>query len=296
MLSVLIPTYNYNVYPLVREMHKQLTKTGIDFEILVYEDASTRDFDLKTGLAEFPEVRYKFFPENQRKVRMVYHMLNDAKYDNTLLLDADVFPVDRFYAAKTLKAIEKNDADLYFGGMTVPAQLPAKDKLLRWKFGKYRESPALEYRKKHPYTSVVCQNFVIKKDLFKKLIDEVVAVQGFYATDILFSYLLKKNQVKVKHYDNKVVHLGLDNNRDFLEKTKASVETYYHLYKNKLIDKEHVKLVNFAEKYAPFGLCFGAKLADKLLGKIIEKNLLSEKASLFFLDLYKLMYYCSIRR
>ena len=41
MLSILIPTYNYNVLPLVLELHKQCENCGIDFEIIVLDDAST---------------------------------------------------------------------------------------------------------------------------------------------------------------------------------------------------------------------------------------------------------------
>ena len=41
MLSILIPIYNYNVYPLVEELHKQCIECKIDFEIICIDDAST---------------------------------------------------------------------------------------------------------------------------------------------------------------------------------------------------------------------------------------------------------------
>ena len=40
MLSILIPIYNYNVFPLVSELHKQCLELNIDFEILCQDDAS----------------------------------------------------------------------------------------------------------------------------------------------------------------------------------------------------------------------------------------------------------------
>ena len=41
MLSILIPTYNYDVEALVTELHAQSTACGVDFEILCYDDGST---------------------------------------------------------------------------------------------------------------------------------------------------------------------------------------------------------------------------------------------------------------
>ena len=41
MLSILIPTYNYNVEALVSELHAQTTACDIEFEILCYDDGST---------------------------------------------------------------------------------------------------------------------------------------------------------------------------------------------------------------------------------------------------------------
>ena len=43
MLSILIPIYNYNSYPLVQELHKQCLESDIDFEILCQDDASNSE-------------------------------------------------------------------------------------------------------------------------------------------------------------------------------------------------------------------------------------------------------------
>ena len=40
MLSVLIPVYNYHVTKLVSEIHKQLCKEKIAFEIIAFDDGS----------------------------------------------------------------------------------------------------------------------------------------------------------------------------------------------------------------------------------------------------------------
>ena len=43
MLSILIPTYNYNISNLAIEIHKQATKAKIKFEIICFDDNS-REF------------------------------------------------------------------------------------------------------------------------------------------------------------------------------------------------------------------------------------------------------------
>ena len=41
MLSILIPTYNYSVFPLVLELKNQADLLAIPYEVLVLDDAST---------------------------------------------------------------------------------------------------------------------------------------------------------------------------------------------------------------------------------------------------------------
>ena len=43
MLSILIPTYNYDTFQLVKELHNQALKEGIEFEIIVSDDASSNE-------------------------------------------------------------------------------------------------------------------------------------------------------------------------------------------------------------------------------------------------------------
>src|SRR5690606_32166880 len=44
MLSILIPTYQYNIVPLVEELHRQcVEQPNLIFEILINDDASTYD-------------------------------------------------------------------------------------------------------------------------------------------------------------------------------------------------------------------------------------------------------------
>ncbi len=295
MLSILIPTYNYNAYPLAKEIHKQAEKLGIDFEILVYDDASNQDFDLENSLSELNGVIYKKFTKNLGRVPMLQQLVKNAQSEILLTFDVDVFPNDRFFLRKLLDELKKVDADLYYGGTGVPKNAPSKDKILRWKFGKERESPSLEYRKEHPYNTIVCQSIVVKKKIFEEFLDTLLKAKDYYGLDIYFSYLLRKSNKKIHHFNNPVTHLGFDTNKDFLDKSKKAVKTYFYLYDNALIDRQHIRLVAFAEKYSRFGLCKFLGLLRKISLRTIENNLLSKKPSLFLLDIYKLMYYCQLK-
>ncbi len=52
MLSILIPTYNFDCSKLCNDLHVQATKLGIEFEIRVYDDFSTKKFT-SIGISSF---------------------------------------------------------------------------------------------------------------------------------------------------------------------------------------------------------------------------------------------------
>jgi glycosyltransferase involved in cell wall biosynthesis len=293
MISVLIPTYNYNVYPLVKEVHKQLHKTGIDFEILVYDDASSTLYETHNLLKELSGVIYKRFNENAGRIANRIKLAQNARYSYLLFMDADVFPKDRFFIGKLLKQIEKNPADVYFGGINVAEQPPGKEKILRWKFGKYRENLPVSERINYPYRSILCGTICIKKDVFLSTAQTMKDIKR-YGLDTYFSFLLKTNKRKIIHYHNPVTHLGLEKNSEFISKTKKAVETLRYLVNNRLIPETHIKLTHTAGKFSIFLPRFFCRLLFKSLKKLLYKQLNSSQASLFVFDVYKLLYYCQL--
>ena len=88
MLSILIPTYNYNVLPLVQELHKQASKAEIAFEIIVLDDASKNILPSSTETsANFIFIKNEI---NLGRTRTRAILAEKAKYNTLLFLDADV--------------------------------------------------------------------------------------------------------------------------------------------------------------------------------------------------------------
>src|SRR5690554_3801639 len=92
MLSILIPTYNYNVFPLVENLYQQCIASKIVFEIIVFDDASAQHFDnQKINLLE--NARFEVLEKNIGRSAIRNLLAKTAKYDWLLFLDADVFPM-----------------------------------------------------------------------------------------------------------------------------------------------------------------------------------------------------------
>ena len=293
MISVLIPTYNYNVYPLVQEVHKQLYKTGVAFEILVYDDYSTQEIQNLQAMQDLPQVVYHRLSNNIGRLAIRHQMAKDAQYDFLLFIDADVFPKDRFFISKLLKALEQKQADVYFGGIKVPEHPFSSDKMLRWKYGKERESLALSERIEKPYHSVICGSLVVSKSVFLQETESMLPIKK-YGLDTLFSYRLMKNNRKVHHYNNPVVHLGLETNEVFIQKTKNALQTYKYLIDNGFLPKDYIKLTRYAykiKKICPVPVC---RLLYKMISPLLLMNLRSSKPLLKMFDIYKLLYFSQL--
>lgn len=275
-------------------MHKQLSKTGVAFEIRVYDDASTQRFETETFLQDFPEVVYKRQDKNSGRLAIRYRLAQDAQYDWLLFMDADVFPADRFFVSKLLKSIENTEADVYFGGVKVSSQPPAPDQTLRWKYGMSRENKALNERQKTPYKSLLCGTLCFKKNVFLSEAEIMLPINK-YGLDVLFSYRLKKNQRKIHHYNNQVTHLGLENNQVFINKTQSAMETFKFLIDENFMSQDYATITATAYKIkqkCPAGVC---RFVFRLASPLLKLNLLGKHPSLKLFDLYKLLYFSQLK-
>ena len=168
MLSILVPIYNYNVYPLVLELHKQCNNCGIPFEILCQDDAS------KSSLNAFNEpvnalsnCSFVSLKENLAHRENRNSLAEQAKFDYLLFIDGDSIIIHDHYIKKYIDNLQ--DFDIAYGGRLHPEKCPSDNQKLRWKYGRFIEDKSAVHRKKKPYQSLLFNNTVIKKDCFNKV-------------------------------------------------------------------------------------------------------------------------------
>lgn len=285
-----MPTYNYNVFPLVEKLHDEISKGVISCEILVCDDASPRPPSENENIRKFENVSYIISENNLGRTGVRQLLAKKARYANLLFLDADVMPKSDTFISSFLKELSN---DVVFGGITYEAQPPSKDKMLRWKYGRQRETVAVSERIKQPYLSINSGCFMIKRDLFLGVNEKLQLKK--YGLDNYFKELLRNEGAKVRHIENPVDHLGLENNDKFLKKALEAIDTTVYLEKeNRLgnnvrpIQKNYLKL----KRLWMTGL-FSSIIS--VFKKNMERNFISGNPNLFWFDLYRLRYYIRLK-
>jgi hypothetical protein len=295
MLSILIPTYNYNVYPLVKVIHSQALNCNISFEILVYDDGSNSKLNSDNKLINnLPNCVFKELHVNIGRSAIRNLLGKDAKFDWLLFLDADVIPVRNNFLQKYLNLLPKNP-DVIYGGIEYQKREPEKDCLLRWFYGKNREALNVAQRNKNKYLRFLTLNFLIRKSVFENVkFNETIP--NLRHEDTLFAYNLKNAKINILHINNPIYHLGLDTSEEFIKKSLESIHSLLFLSTNNLIPNKYIKISKvYAFCKKTYLNVFFANLYKKYNTLFIE-NLLSKKPSLFVLDLYRLSYLCFIDR
>lgn len=291
MLSILIPVYNYNVLPLASELVKQCNSCGIIFEILFLDDASQEFAIENERINQFENTSYSILEKNIGRSAIRNLLAQKAVYENLLFLDADTIPVHHNFISNYISEIEKK---VVFGGLLYENKRPPKEQVLRWTYGKKREALSLSERNRNPSNTALVSNLLIKKEiLYRFPFDENLTKYGY--EDLLFFAVLKSNQIEIKHIENPVFHLNLESSSLFLNKTKTALENLVLLdYLNK-ISKNESKIIGSFDFLKKMKLISIFNFVFKKSEQKIERNLLSNKPSLFLFDIYKLGYYCFLK-
>ena len=241
MLSILVPIYNYNVYPLVLELHKQCTDCRIHFEILCQDDASESSLNvLNENVNSLSNCRFVSLKENLAHRENRNSLAEQAKFDYLLFIDGDSIIIQDHYIKKYIDNIL--DFDIVYGGRLHPEKCPSENQKLRWKYGRFIEDKSSENRKKKPYQSLFFNNTVIKKDCFNKVKFDTNR-KKYGHDDTQLSYELSLLKSNVNHIENPVEHGDIDTNLVYFNKTKESLENLISLYEEEKIDVEFVRLI-----------------------------------------------------
>ncbi|PZX94389.1 glycosyltransferase family 2 protein [Flavobacterium aquariorum] len=293
MLSILIPVYNYNTFPLVLELHKQCLNCGIEFEILCQDDASGLNWNTENQKINSLN-NCSFFINNSNLGRgeNINSLVKQSKYSLLLIMDCDTFPTQNNFIQKYCEVIP--NTSVVFGGIRYEKKTPRKEQLLRWVYGNKRESLSLESRNKNPIFNALTSNLLIKKKILEQNpFDLTITKYGY--EDLCFLSVLKTKSIKVSHIDNPTYHLNLETSVIFLDKTRTAIKNLVYIinsgkFPNIESKINSVYIILKKLRLVAITTCIFNKTESAMIS-----NLLSNTPSLFLFDLYKLGYYCNIQ-
>jgi len=291
MLSILIPTYNYAILALVKNVHQQCLEAQIPFEIICLDDQSDNDYQIENLIiSTLPNCIYNVNQTNVGRTRTRQQLAEQAKYDWLLFLDADVIPVTSAFIQHYIDAIQPNT--VIFGGYQYEKESTDATKILRYRYGKEREEKYASERNKNPYTYVFSGNMLVPKSIFLNF--NYQANEKNYGMDIYFGYQLYQQQISVLHLDNPILHLGLETNEVYFQKALQGVESRKkYLLHEKGVDQMN-PLVQAYAKLKKLGLTKLVAVGFKIVAPFLKKNILSTNPKLVYFDIYRLGYLCSL--
>lgn len=296
MLSILIPVYNFDVTRLVKILNSQANTADIDFEIIIVDDASEESFKIRNrALKELKKVKYLEEPENLGRSRIRNKLADLSSYNYMLFVDCDSEIYNEDYIQNYIDICTGDF--VICGGRVYESARPDDNRYyLRWLHGIKREQFSARSRNSEPNKSFMTNNFVISKPIFNKVrFDETITNYGH--EDTLFGYELKKNNIVIKHIDNPLIHIGLETNNEFLEKTKEGIMNLKKIMKangNEKVLIRDITLLYYFNFLRKLGITRLLRFLFKKSEKKLYNYLVNNKPVLFFFDLYKLGYLCSI--
>lgn len=292
MLSILIPTYNYDCSRLIRDLQAQAEQAGIDYEIIVADDASPIYIykEKNREITTLPYCRLIELEENIGRARIRNRLADEACYPWLLFMDCDAEIIDEHFITNYISQL---NSDVVCGGLCHADMLPSPEVSLRYAYEKRADKRrAACYREQEPYERFTPFNFVIRREIFQSIrFDERITEYGH--EDTLFGIALKEKSVTINHIDNPLRHVGLENNEIFLEKTRKAL---HNLAKMEQTMQNHSALLKI------YNLLYRLKVANGIATwfdkheQKLTRQLTSTAPRLTNFFLYKLGYYCAIKK
>ena len=291
MLSILIPTKDYDCHILIEELHKQGESLGLPYEIIIGEDGTAKkNLPMNIVADSLPNCRRVIKDSNIGRARMRNLLAIEARHPYVIFIDSDaVVEKDDFLQcyAQTLK-----QCDVVCGGLYHANEQPDNECSLRYRYEKEadKQRDAI-IRNKAPYDKFTTFNFAIKKEVFTSILfDESIVRYGY--EDALFGKELEKRGIPISHIDNKLLHCGLESNAAFLAKSEQALATLLTI-EDKIGD---TPLLATLCKLRALHLESIFMTYWNLRKESLRRNLQGRKPSLTKFKIYKLGYYISLQR
>ena len=295
MISICIPIYNYDVTTLINELDRQAKQEKIPFEILLIDDRSTQKYKALNN-AVCGKHNYIELDKNIGRSRIRNRFLQHATHNNLIFLDCDSEIITKTFIAEYVKFINQNENyNVVCGGSVYDKTPPAKNKMLRWKYGIKKESKPVDIRSLSPNKAFKTNNFMIGKHVFDVVkFDERIVDYGH--EDTLFGYQLQKNKFTVSHIENPVLNWDIEDNSEFLRKTEIGIVNLVKILHYVDDDPEfisNVSLLEYYEKAKSMKLVWFIKLKFVFLKPILKFLFMQGYVNLRLFAFYKLGFLCT---
>jgi len=292
VISILIPTYNYNVTALFKALRAELETLNTKYEVICYEDGSSKFVEANGEIIKtITHSKHIISKINKGRLSTRQSLAEMAKYDWLLFLDSDVIPNEPNFLRNYIDYTKRNYQGIY-GGCSYVLKKPKKQFILRWKYGKNYEQVDSKIRNKSPFKILVSANFLIRKTIFLDINSNIK--KESYGYDNFAAALMKSRDIKVLHINNNVIHKGLDTNAVFLDKTEKAVRTILEFNNTNRNTTTENSLLELYRKLNSFRLSKIVAFVFKLSKKTIKKQLLGSNPNLTLFQFYKLGYLCSL--
>ncbi|MCM1532062.1 MAG: glycosyltransferase [Bacteroides sp.] len=284
MISVLIPNYNYDCLQLVRDLHAQLMQSGVPFEIIVMEDGSTQHLENNRRMTELANVRYEERKENVGRFKIRALLPSLARYPYLLCMDCDARVSRSDYIRRYLDFALRGQEAAVCGGIESPQVLPEADCSLRFFYERERGNNG---RNKTAFTTF---NYMIPASVLQKTSLDDGWDFKYGHEDTVLGIKIKRLGVPVVFIDNPLVHMGLDTNRQFLQKSLDAVRSLLQLYKSGKYPElpSESRLLACYLKVGKYGMGGILRFFFRLSRPLLLRNLNGRHPNMKLFDLYRL--------
>jgi len=287
-LSVLIPNYQDDPTQLLEDLLGQSIDRAV--EILIYDDGSA-DPDINANLVAIVKnndtpVTLFFASENKGRSAARNHLLHNARADWVLFLDADMRPESDTFLQTYLAEIETGNADIIFGGFTVPHERQSSDTELHRAFSQTSDClNAAERTAKGPQY-VASSNLCVRKQV---LVDEPfdTGFSGWGWEDSEWAARVAKRHM-LKHLDNPALHTGLESTETLLTRFRTSGPNYIRFTR---AHPELAKSLTLYKTSQRLRVLPGQKIMRPILSFMVRASLLPTRLRLLALKLWRASWY-----
>ena len=294
-ISVLIPVYNSCCVDFVRELQLLVEKTGINYEIIVADDASTdrRCVEANRELTEIPNCLYIIKEVNTGAAATRNFLARQSSYPYLLYVDCDMQLEDGMFFRRYLDYLDNSEVEVVNGGVRVTVNCERWHDNLRYRYEEAEQANhTAEQRRQRPYQSFRSANFLIRRDVMLSCpFDERFHRSGY--EDVLFGKQLRADRIAITHIDNPLGFCTFEPNPDFVSKTEEGLRTLCQ-FRHEL--RGYSRMLTFADGIHIPPILWIIRLSHRLFGTPIRRNLCGHHPNLRLFGLYKLGYFLTLQR